>query len=66
MLGKALEVGSKLLFMTPEQGAESALWAGTGRTVAQRREEVQGRYFNEADGKVGVFLSTLSHLVRCP
>ncbi|ORX39050.1 hypothetical protein BD324DRAFT_307400 [Kockovaella imperatae] len=33
-------------------GAESALWAGTGKTASERREEVQGRYFSEADGKV--------------
>jgi hypothetical protein len=52
LLGKALEVGSKLLFMSPEQGSESALWAGTAESVVPRRDEVQGRYFTEADGKV--------------
>lgn len=53
MFGKALEEASKVLFMSAEQGSESAVWAGTGTTVAERREEVQGGYFTEADGKVG-------------
>ena len=39
--------------MSADQGAESALWAGTSPAVGERREEVQGRYFSEADGKVG-------------
>lgn len=52
LLGKALEVGSQLVFMTPEQGAESALWAATAPAVVERREEVHGGYFSEADGKV--------------
>lgn len=51
-VGKALEAAGKLLFMSKEQGAESALWAGTSPAVAQRKDEVQGRYFTEADGKV--------------
>ena len=38
--------------MSRDQGAESALWAGTGSTVSERRDEVHGRYFSEADGKV--------------
>jgi len=53
LLGKALEVGSQLVFMTPEQGAESALWAATAPAVVERREEVHGGYFSEADGKAG-------------
>jgi hypothetical protein len=52
MLGKALEVVSSYVFMTPEQGAESALWAATAPAVIERREEVHGGYFTEADGKV--------------
>lgn len=52
LLGKALEVGSQLLFMSPEQGSESALWAATAPAVIERREEVHGGYFTEADGKV--------------
>ncbi|WWD21103.1 hypothetical protein CI109_105584 [Kwoniella shandongensis] len=52
LLGKALEIGANLVFMSKEQGAESALWAGTSPAVAERKEEVQGRYFTEADGKV--------------
>ena len=43
--------------MTPEQGSESALWALTAPAVAERREEVHGGYFSEADGKVCVHLS---------
>lgn len=38
--------------MTPEQGSESALWALTAPAVVERREEVHGGYFSEADGKV--------------
>jgi hypothetical protein len=38
--------------MTPEQGSESALWAATAPAVIERREEVHGGYFTEADGKV--------------
>ncbi|WWC97906.1 hypothetical protein V866_004794 [Kwoniella sp. B9012] len=52
ILGNVLEAASKVLFMSREQGAESALWAGVGQTFAKRREECQGRYFTEADGKV--------------
>ncbi|WVW79270.1 hypothetical protein I302_101237 [Kwoniella bestiolae CBS 10118] len=52
ILGSVLEAASKVLFMSREQGAESALWAGVGQSFAQRREECQGRYFTEADGKV--------------
>jgi hypothetical protein len=52
ILGKTLETAASYLFMSPEQGAESALWAGTAPSVGERREEVQGRYFTEADGKV--------------
>jgi len=52
ILGKALETAASVLFMSPEQGSESALWAGTAPSVSERREEVQGRYFTEADGKV--------------
>ncbi|KAK8843379.1 hypothetical protein IAR55_007036 [Kwoniella newhampshirensis] len=52
LLGKALEIGANMVFMSKEQGCESALWAGVGKTVAERKEEVQGRYFTEADGKV--------------
>ncbi|OCF35493.1 hypothetical protein I317_05931 [Kwoniella heveanensis CBS 569] len=52
-IGKVLELGSKVLFMSREQGAESALWAGVGQSAVKRREEVQGGYFSEADGKVG-------------
>ncbi|WVQ79868.1 hypothetical protein IAT38_001968 [Cryptococcus sp. DSM 104549] len=52
LIGKTLENVAQALFMSKEQGAESALWAGVGQSVVQRREEVQGRYFTEADGKV--------------
>lgn len=38
--------------MDPGQGAESALWALTSTAVVERREEVHGGYFTEADGKV--------------
>lgn len=51
-VGKALEAAAKVMFMSKEQGSESALWAGTSPAVAKRRQEVQGRYFTEADGKV--------------
>lgn len=50
--GKLLETAANLLFMSKDQGCESAVWAGTGTSVVERREEVQGRYFTEADGKV--------------
>ncbi|WWC64094.1 uncharacterized protein I303_106701 [Kwoniella dejecticola CBS 10117] len=52
VLGSVLEAASKVLFMSREQGAESALWAGVGQSMATRREETQGKYFTEADGKV--------------
>jgi hypothetical protein len=54
MLGKAVETAASLLFMTPEQGSESALWALTAPAVVERREEVHGGYFSEADGKVSL------------
>ena len=38
--------------MSKEQGAESALWAEKSESVGERREEVHGRYFSEAEGKV--------------
>lgn len=57
MLGKALESVASYTFMAPEQGAESALWAGTAPSVSERRVEVNGRYFTEADGKVSESLS---------
>jgi len=63
LLGKALEVGSQLVFMTPEQGAESALWAATAPAVVERREEVHGGYFSEADGKVCHLSSVISHML---
>ena len=52
VLGAVLEGAAKLGFMSKEQGAESALWAGTAKSVGERKDEVQGRYFSEADGKV--------------
>ena len=51
-LGKVVEAASQALFMGRDQGAESALWAGTSPEVAKRREEVQGQYFSEASGKI--------------
>ena len=51
--GKILEKASQVLFMTPEQGSESAVWAGVSEDVAKRAEEVQAGYFSEAFGKVG-------------
>lgn len=63
LLGKALEVAAAVGFMSPEQGSESALWAGTAPAVAQRREEAQGAYFTEADGKVS-YMSTFRLLSR--
>jgi len=51
VIGKILENAASATFMSPDQGAESALWAGTSPAVAERREEVQGRYYSEADGK---------------
>jgi WW domain-containing oxidoreductase len=53
IVGKLLEGAASLGFMDPSQGAESASWAGTSPNVGERREEVQGQYFTEADGKVG-------------
>ncbi len=55
LAGKVLVKASEYLFMSAEQGSESAVWAGTAPSVAERREEAQGRYFTEADGKVGIF-----------
>jgi hypothetical protein len=53
LLGKIVEAAGATVFMTAEQGSESALWAGTaGDTVIKRREEVHGGYFTEANGKV--------------
>jgi WW domain-containing oxidoreductase len=53
VVGKIFETAASYVFMAPEQGAESALWAGTAPAVFDRKDEVQGRYFTEADGKVG-------------
>ncbi|ORY26246.1 hypothetical protein BCR39DRAFT_541596 [Naematelia encephala] len=52
ILGKSLEMAAAVGFMSPDQGAESALWAGTSHGAVERRNEVQGRYISEADGKV--------------
>lgn len=52
--GKMLEAAANVLYMSKEQGSESAVWAGTSTAVAERREQVQGRYFTEADGKVSL------------
>lgn len=40
--------------MTKEQGSESALWAATapGLGEPEKRAQVNGQYFTEADGKV--------------
>jgi len=55
VLGKVLEYVAPVVFMSKEQGAESALWAATepGLGKGPRRAEVQGRYFTEAYGKTG-------------
>jgi WW domain-containing oxidoreductase len=63
MLGKAVETAASLLFMTPEQGSESALWALTAPAVVERREEVHGGYFSEADGKVSLPVDLISDRV---
>lgn len=52
-LGKVTSKVGQYLYKTPEQGSESAVWAGTAPAVAERREDVHGMYFTEADGKVG-------------
>ncbi|GFZ47481.1 hypothetical protein JCM24511_05225 [Saitozyma sp. JCM 24511] len=52
LLGGIVEKAGETVFMTKEQGAESALWAGTGASAVGRAKEAQGRYFTEADGKV--------------
>lgn len=51
-LGKIVEAAGDYIFMEPEQGAESAVWALADDSVAERREEVHGGYFTEAYGKV--------------
>jgi hypothetical protein len=55
ILGRVLETVAPAVFMSQEQGCESALWAGTATVLnkGNRREEAWGRYFSEADGKVG-------------
>ena len=55
ILGSILEKVAPSVFMSQEQGSESALWAGTAEVLnkGERREEAWGRYFSEADGKVG-------------
>jgi hypothetical protein len=62
LLGKAIEAAGEYIFMTKEQGAESALWAGTGKSVVERKDEVNGRYFTEADGTVGCELMQMTML----
>ena len=53
-LGKVTSKVGQYLYKTPEQGSESAVWAGTAPAVAERREDVHGMYFTEADGKVSL------------
>lgn len=55
ILGPILEKVAPSVFMSQEQGCESALWAGTATVLntSERRDEAWGRYFSEADGKVG-------------
>lgn len=63
MLGKVLETVAPAVFMTKEQGSESALWAATCEELnaKEKRAEVRGRYFTEAYGKAGV-ISISGHL----
>jgi hypothetical protein len=52
-LGQVVNAASRVLFMTPQQGSESALYAVTSPKVVERWSELQGAYITEADGKVG-------------
>jgi hypothetical protein len=40
------------MFMSPEQGSETALWALTSEKVTQEPEKYQGGYIRQADDSV--------------
>ncbi len=42
------------MFMSPEQGSETALWALTNEKVAQEPEKYQGCYIRQADDSVSM------------
>jgi len=52
-LGTAITAASRVLFMSPEQGSECALWAATSPKVAEQASTYQGAYIRQADDSLG-------------
>lgn len=44
---------SRVAFMSPDQGSESALWASTAPKVGERAHEYQGAYLRQPDDTLG-------------
>lgn len=53
LLGDALYAVSRVAFMSPDQGAESALWAATARKIAENPAKYQGAYLRQPDDSLG-------------
>lgn len=54
LLGTALVAASRVLFMSPEQGSENALWAATSpKLLGEDAEKYQGAYLTQPDDSLG-------------
>ena len=53
LLGDAIYAVSRVAFMSPDQGAESALWAATARKIAEDPAKYQGAYLRQPDDSLG-------------
>ncbi|KAJ9124347.1 hypothetical protein QFC22_001147 [Naganishia vaughanmartiniae] len=53
LLGDALYAVSRVAFMSPDQGSESALWAATAPKVAEEPGKYQGAYLRQPDDSLG-------------
>ncbi|KAJ9106364.1 hypothetical protein QFC21_001510 [Naganishia friedmannii] len=53
LLGDALYAVSRVAFMSPDQGSESALWASTSPKVGQEPGKYQGAYLRQPDDSLG-------------
>ncbi|KAJ9104032.1 hypothetical protein QFC19_004166 [Naganishia cerealis] len=53
LLGDAIYAVSRVAFMSPDQGSESALWAATSPKIAQEPHKYQGAYLRQPDDSLG-------------
>lgn len=54
ILGSLFATAASALFMSPEQGAESALWAATSPKVSSDAQRYQGAYLSQPDDSVSL------------